>query len=193
MPALDNQKHERFAQLVAKGATQAEAARTVGFSEKSARFQGSRLANDVNVVARIRELTTRVTDQAMTSSGIDRAWVIGKLVQNVERSMQAEPVYDNEGKPTGEYRYEGTVANQALGLIGKEIGMFSGQPNEQKAEKAAIPQWLQHQLSEAGSTTRSPLNADFTVISATDTKAIPVRSDQENHTRSSTKPSSYVT
>jgi phage terminase small subunit len=46
------------------------------------------------------------------------------LVENVERAMQAAPVLDAKGNPTGEYRYNGGVANRALELIGKENGMF---------------------------------------------------------------------
>jgi hypothetical protein len=43
---------------------------------------------------------------------------------NVERAMQAEPVVDAEGVPTGQYVYNGNVANKALELLGKEQGMF---------------------------------------------------------------------
>jgi hypothetical protein len=38
--------------------------------------------------------------------------------------MQAVPVLDKEGNPTGEYQYNGFVANKALELLGREIGMF---------------------------------------------------------------------
>jgi hypothetical protein len=53
--------------------------------------------------------------------------------------MQAEPVRrktdDGEKEVTGEYVYNGSVANKALELIGKELGMFIdrkkvGGPNE---------------------------------------------------------------
>jgi phage terminase small subunit len=46
------------------------------------------------------------------------------LVENVDRAMEAEPVLDPKGNPTGEYKYNGNVANRALELLGKEIGMF---------------------------------------------------------------------
>jgi hypothetical protein len=44
-------------------------------------------------------------------------------------------VRDAKGNPTGEYRYDGSVANRALELIGKELGMFverkeSGRPGD---------------------------------------------------------------
>src|SRR5262249_36874925 len=44
--------------------------------------------------------------------------------ENVERSMQIRPILDAKGEPTGEYRWDGSVANKALELLGKELGMF---------------------------------------------------------------------
>ena len=38
--------------------------------------------------------------------------------------MQAAPVLDRDGEPTGEYQYQGQAANRALELLGKELGMF---------------------------------------------------------------------
>ena len=39
--------------------------------------------------------------------------------------MQHEPVRNAKGKETGTYAYNGQVANRALELIGKELGMFN--------------------------------------------------------------------
>ena len=47
-----------------------------------------------------------------------------KLRENVERAMQAVPVMGKDG-PTGEFKYDGAVANRALELLGKHIGMFT--------------------------------------------------------------------
>lgn len=58
---------------------------------------------------------------------ISKEWVLDTLVENVRRAMTAVPVMmkvDGELVPSGEYRYEGAVANKALELIGKELGMF---------------------------------------------------------------------
>ena len=38
--------------------------------------------------------------------------------------MQARPVIDRAGNPTGSYVYNGAAANRALELLGKELGMF---------------------------------------------------------------------
>jgi len=45
-------------------------------------------------------------------------------MENVERAMEAIPVLDAAGNPTGKYVYNGNVANRALELLGKEQGMF---------------------------------------------------------------------
>ena len=45
-------------------------------------------------------------------------------MENVERAMEAIPVLDAAGNPTGKYAYNGNVANRALELLGKEQGMF---------------------------------------------------------------------
>lgn len=56
-----------------------------------------------------------------------REFVESRLVENVERAMQAKPVLDDKGQETGEWRYEGSVANRALELIGRSAGMFGEQ------------------------------------------------------------------
>jgi hypothetical protein len=38
--------------------------------------------------------------------------------------MQAQPVLDRAGNPTGSYVYNGAAAYRALELLGKELGMF---------------------------------------------------------------------
>lgn len=55
---------------------------------------------------------------------VDQDWVLTRLTENIERSMRLVPVFDSEGEPTGEHRYQGNVANKALELVGKHLGMF---------------------------------------------------------------------
>ena len=51
-------------------------------------------------------------------------WVLPMLKENAERAMQVRPVLDIRGQATGEYSWDGNVANRALELIGKHLGMF---------------------------------------------------------------------
>ena len=77
------------------------------------------------------------TDRVDEKNLLTREWVIGRLMANVERAMQGTPVLDKWGEPTGAYRYEGSIANKALELLGKEIGMFK---DAKRPEEAASSQ-----------------------------------------------------
>ena len=66
----------------------------------------------------------RATAEAIQEAALSKKWVLDRLVENVDRAMQAAEITDSRGKGTGEYRYEGSVANRALELLGKEMGMF---------------------------------------------------------------------
>lgn len=117
MPVLDNARHEAFAHGLARGLSASEAYINAGY--RDSRSSASRLSTNVNIAARVAELQ----DLAAQGVVVDKQWVLAKLTENVERSMQATPVMQG-GKPTGEFRYDGAVANKALELLGKEIGMF---------------------------------------------------------------------
>jgi hypothetical protein len=108
---LQNAKQALFAQIVAKGVSQTEAAKTAGYSEKTACEQGSRLARNVHIKARIEELRQRSAEQAVVAIAIDNAWVIQKLVGIVE-------------KCTSKDHYAPQAANKSLELLGKDLGMF---------------------------------------------------------------------
>lgn len=127
MPILDNAQHELFAQEIAKGTAQRDAYKAAGYNTKSdagADASASRLLSNAKIKARVAELQERIGAVAVEKAAVSKSWVIAKLVENVERSMQAEAVKDSEGTPTGEYKYNGNVANRALELLGKEMGMF---------------------------------------------------------------------
>jgi len=59
MPALDNPRHERFAQDLAKGMSASEAYVSAGYKES--RSAASRLSTNVDVVARVAEIQNRAT------------------------------------------------------------------------------------------------------------------------------------
>jgi phage terminase small subunit len=133
MPVLRNPKHERFAQETASGKGPSEAYRLAGFVSKSVKgtsVNASRLLAQTSIQDRVKELLTereaihaQATAEAIKSTALTKQWVIERLVQNVERAMQEEEIRNKDGG-TGEYRYEGSVANRALELLGKELGMF---------------------------------------------------------------------
>lgn len=118
MTALKNQRWEAFAVGLAKGLTGDQAYQDAGYQEN--RGNAARLKANESVRARVAELSQDIARKAT----VDQAWVVDTLVENVNRAMQAEAVRDHEGNPTGEYRYEGSVANRGLELVGKHLGMF---------------------------------------------------------------------
>lgn len=129
MPALENPKHERFAQELAKGKTADEAYVIAGY--KKNRGNASTLKQDQSILDRVSDLLSerevihaQATADAIKSTALTKEWVIETLKENVARAMQAVEVKRADGEATGEYQYQGSVANRALELLGKELGMF---------------------------------------------------------------------
>lgn len=107
MTMLFNPRHERFAQGLAQGKTADEAYKLAGYAEN--RGNAIRLKANESVVARVAELQARVVDGVV----LTREWVIESLINIASQSMQPDsPVYN------------AAVANRALELLGKELGMF---------------------------------------------------------------------
>jgi len=120
-----NARQQRFVEeyLIDLNATQA--AIRAGYSAKTAEQQGPRLLGNVGVGVAIQAAKARRTERVE----VTQDWVLARLVENVERSMTAAPVRDREGNETGEYVYAGSVANKALELLGKHVGMFAENVN----------------------------------------------------------------
>lgn len=123
MSVLRNPQHEHFATLVAAGANFTAAAKAAGYSEVSAASRGCRVAQLPAVTARIAELSARKVEIAQVSAGISKSYVLETLYENVQRAMQKREIKNLQGVVVG-FQYEGNVANRALELIGKELGMF---------------------------------------------------------------------
>ena len=118
MPALSKHKHELFAHALVSGLSASAAYVAAGYAANDG--NAARLKGNERVTARISELQDSAAEKAV----VTRRWVLERLIENVNRSMQAVEVKKADGDGTGEYRYEGSVANRALELLGKELGMF---------------------------------------------------------------------
>jgi phage terminase small subunit len=81
---------------------------------------------------RIEELSAIASKNAILKTGLDREWVIRRLMSVVDRCMQAEPVVNSQGEETGAYKFDSSGANQALKMLGDTLGMFK--PQERKPE-----------------------------------------------------------
>lgn len=128
MPLLKNQRHEHFAQLVAGGKDGTSAYVTAGFSPNGAQQSAIRLLKVAVVCERIAELRKAVEEpareRAIEKAAVSKAWVLERLTKVVDLGMAIEPVMGPDGE-TGELKASNLpAANTALGLIGKELGMF---------------------------------------------------------------------
>jgi phage terminase small subunit len=129
MPVLPNAKHELFAQELANGKTATEAYVAAGY--KANRGNAATLKQDQSISNRVAEILAerehihaQATADAIEKTGLTKEWIIERLVENANRAMQATAVKDDDGATVGQYTYQGNVANKALELLGKELGMF---------------------------------------------------------------------
>ena len=140
LPSAD---HERFAQLVAGGASLRSAYREAGFGE--ATTNGGRVVRQLGVEARVAYLREQAAPLAVERVALSRQVVGERILEVLDRCMQAVPVCDAEGEPTGDWRFDAGNALKALALLGKELGMFEGQggqapPNPDEARRYAYAQ-----------------------------------------------------
>jgi phage terminase small subunit len=94
-----------------------QAAIRAGYSEKTAKQIGSENLSKPDVAKYIAELKA----ERSLLTKIDAAWVLMSAKKVYDRCMQEEAVTDKEGATTGEYRFEHSGANAALGIIGKHV------------------------------------------------------------------------
>ena len=111
-----------------------QAARRAGYTgtPQGVAVQASRLLRRPNVAHAIqlaeasRAAALALDREAQSpASVVPQLWIIDKLRENVERAMQSRPVFNRDGEPTGEYQYQGAVANKALELLGRAVGLFN--------------------------------------------------------------------
>lgn len=148
-----NAKQEMFCKeyLVDLNATQA--AIRAGYSERTARVTASKLLAKANISARVKELK----DKRAEELELDAYWVLKRLKEVSDRSMQAEPVmmFDpglGELVETGEYQFDSQGANRSTELIGKHIGMFDPKLDLQKRMLETQIKKLEKELQTENST-----------------------------------------
>ena len=132
MPILKNARHERFATELANGQTQEKAYIAAGFSPSSARSSASSLIKQRpyiferrdEILAEREMLHSVSTVQAMKELQITKKVIMEQLFDNAMIAKAAVPVLKN-GEPTGLYQANISASNQALMLLGKELGMFT--------------------------------------------------------------------
>jgi phage terminase small subunit len=118
--------------LVDLNATQA--AIRAGYSERTAKQQGSRLLTNADVLRAVDEGQERRTERVE----VTQDYVLDNLTEIVERCMQRSPVMvrrgrllvqatDDEGRDV--WRFDAKGATAALTLLGKHLGLFAENVN----------------------------------------------------------------
>jgi phage terminase small subunit len=115
MPQLLNARHERFAAMLAEGKSASEAHELAGYRPN--RHSAWKLNQRDDIKARVSELlaerqaqNAQATAKAVEELAITKEWVLAKLKENAINALKVKG-----GSP---------VANRALELLGKELGMF---------------------------------------------------------------------
>jgi|SRR5579872_581121 len=149
--ALRDAKHERFAVMLVGGMKPAEAYKALGHkvSGHSATVLAYRMVRKPEVQAKVTELRKAATSLALEHTAVDRAFVLDGLKANFLRAMQAVPVLDAQGRPTGQYTWAGSVANRALELMGKELGMFADKSEANHTVKITKPEDIPDDVLDA--------------------------------------------
>ena len=121
--------------LVDGNATQA--AIRAGYAPKDATQSGSRLLRYAHVARAVQEgEAERIAIRDAENDPqklISIAYVLDKLTENLERALQARPVLNRDGEKTGEYQYNGSVANKSLELMGRYLRLWSDDDSARRA------------------------------------------------------------
>jgi phage terminase small subunit len=116
-----------------------QAAIRAGYSKKTARQIGSENLSKPDIAKYIVELQT----ERSLETKIDAAWVLMSAKKVYDRCMQEEAVIDKERGVTGEYKFEHSGANAALGIIGKHVYVQAFlEKKESKNIEMSHEEWL---------------------------------------------------
>jgi phage terminase small subunit len=136
MPALSNPRWEAFCQALARGEHVGNARACYKLVYKrDDRPAASRLQHRADISQRVVEIRAEIAAseagalrKAAEALGVTKEWVLGKLVEVVERCMQHKAVLDEDGQPIGEFKFDAAAALKGLELLGKHVGLFVPAP-----------------------------------------------------------------
>ena len=142
-------RQKRFVEEYLKTGIGKEAAINAGYSPRSAEQQASRLLAMPDVQAYRRELEQKLFDEL----GISEAWIGRKLVEIVDRSMQAVPhlSWDPDERrkvPDGEWIFDAANAIKALHELAAQVGYAKGEP-ETAEQRRSFEDWLAEQNQQS--------------------------------------------
>lgn len=73
----------------------------------------------------VKEFQDSLMQEAAKKAEISAEYVLSTIKNTIERCAQSEPVYDREGNPTGEYKFDATAVLKGAELLGKHLKLFT--------------------------------------------------------------------
>ena len=131
MPPLPNPRHEKAARLKADGVLNVDAHEQV--YGKRSKQAAHTLFKRPDIIARVAEIQADriqneidTTEHALKQLGMTKKWWLSGLKDNAERCLRGKPVFDRNGRSTGEYTGIPDVHgyNKSMELIGRAMGLF---------------------------------------------------------------------
>lgn len=121
-----NPKHEKFIDRFIATGNASQAYVEAGYSPKGADAGSSRLLSVVSITQEVEARRIAIRERTVLN--------VNTLIDHLEtirnRCMQGEPVLDNEGQPTGEWKFDSKGALRAIEMIGKHLGMWEGRQQD---------------------------------------------------------------
>lgn len=146
-----NPRQKRFVEEYLLCGDAAEAATAAGYSSASALATGEKLLQNPQVQRYRRELEQRLFDQM----GISEAWIGRRLVEIVDRCMQAVPHYarnpeTKQREPDGTWEFDPSGAMRALHELDEHLRGLRQDPEEEENSALSLEEWLARQGRESG-------------------------------------------
>lgn len=142
MPVLQNARHEKFAQEIAKGKTQAESYELAGY--KPSEHHASRLASNGKVQARVAELQGRGAERAAVTieSLISEAEAARAMAMKTEQPAAAISAITAKAKLAGLWveKTDNTnrVKRDATDYSRTELAAILGQPHTRNGSNGTV-------------------------------------------------------
>lgn len=148
-----NPRQKRFVEEYLTCGDAAEAAVAAKYSPATAAATGERLLKDPAVQRYRRELEQKLFDKI----GVSQAWIGRRLVEIVDRCMQAVPHYarnpeTKQREPDGTWEFDPSGAMRALHELDEHLkGLRTeGEDGDREGEALSLEEWLAKQERESG-------------------------------------------